>query len=103
MAISEKQKELDLIKWQKSELLGRDACGTFDYCVKCNKSNENPCEKALADYSAPEKPAKTATTTKRTCAKTPAKTTTKKTTTSSTKKPTAKKSTTTKKTTKTTK
>ena len=27
-----KQKELDLIKWEKSQLLGLDACGTFDYC-----------------------------------------------------------------------
>ena len=43
MAISDKQRELDKIKWEKSVMLGIDACGTFDYCVMCDKSKENPC------------------------------------------------------------
>ena len=46
MAISKKQSELDRIKWEKSEEMGKDACGTFDYCVKCDKEKENPCDKA---------------------------------------------------------
>ena len=46
MAITKKQQQLDLRKWYKSEKLGVDACGTFDYCVKCNKNKENPCSKA---------------------------------------------------------
>ena len=63
MAVSEKQKELDLIKWGKSQYLGIDACGSFNYCVHCNKNIENPCENALNRLNNPEiiveeKPAK---------------------------------------------
>lgn len=46
MAITKKQKELDELKWLKSEELGQDACGTFDYCTACDKTLENPCDKA---------------------------------------------------------
>lgn len=93
MAISEKQKELDLIKWEKSQLLGNDACGSFNYCVHCNKNIENPCENALNCLNNPqqttEEPAKkTACKTK---AATTKKTTTKSTATKTTK--TTKKST----------
>ena len=51
MAITKKQKELDVIKWQKSEEMGADACGTFDYCVKCDKEKENPCDKAYKAFN----------------------------------------------------
>lgn len=44
--ISDKQKELDRIKWEKSVRLGFDACGTFDFCRLCDKTVENPCESA---------------------------------------------------------
>lgn len=44
--ISDKQKELDRIKWEKSVMLGFDACGTFDFCRLCDKAVENPCESA---------------------------------------------------------
>lgn len=65
MAITKKQKELDEIKWKKSEEQGFDACGSFDYCVKCDKSLENPCEKALKAFTAkPKKEAKPKTETK---------------------------------------
>ena len=50
MAVSEKQKELDSIKWEKSIRLGFDACGSFDYCMMCDKNLENPCEKAFNKY-----------------------------------------------------
>ena len=87
MAISEKQKELDLVKWEKSQYLGIDACGSFNYCVHCNKNIENPCENALNRLNNPEivevKPAK-----KSTCKKASKSTTTKKTTTKSTSKST---------------
>lgn len=46
MALTKKQKELDLIKWNKSMELGKDACGSFDYCAHCDKSLENPCDRA---------------------------------------------------------
>lgn len=46
MAITKRQRELDEAKWLKSIELGADACGTFDYCEKCDKTLENPCDKA---------------------------------------------------------
>ena len=52
MALTKKQKELDIVKWEKSIALGKDACGTFDYCVKCDKSLENPCDKAYKKFNA---------------------------------------------------
>lgn len=50
MAISKKQDKLDEIKWYIGQELGSDPCGTFAYCVKCKKDEENPCEKALKRY-----------------------------------------------------
>lgn len=55
MAITKRQKELDEIKWHKSVELGSDACGSFDYCVKCNKELENPCDKAYKKFHAKPK------------------------------------------------
>ena len=51
MAITKKQKELDELKWIKSEELGKDACGTFDFCAECDKSLENPCDKAFKKFN----------------------------------------------------
>ena len=51
MALTKKQIELDKIKWLKSEEEGKDACGSFDYCVKCDKTQENPCDKAYTKYN----------------------------------------------------
>lgn len=48
--ISKKQEKLDEIKWYIGQELGCDPCGTFEYCGKCNKQEENPCEKALKRY-----------------------------------------------------
>ena len=50
MATSDKQRELDKIKWDKSVMLGFDACGSFDYCKCCDKALENPCENAHNKY-----------------------------------------------------
>lgn len=52
MKLTKKQMELDAVKWKKSEELGYDACGTFDYCEKCDKSLDNPCDKALKSFKA---------------------------------------------------
>lgn len=49
--LTKKQKELDVIKWEKSVAMGADACGTFDYCEKCDKSVENPCDKAFKAFN----------------------------------------------------
>lgn len=55
MALTKKQKEIDVIKWEKSEAMGCDACGSFDFCGKCDKSLENPCDKAYKAFNKPEK------------------------------------------------
>lgn len=52
MSLSKKQQEFDVIKWKKSQELGIDACGTFDFCYLCNKSEENPCHQAYDRYIA---------------------------------------------------
>ncbi len=61
MAITKKQQELDAIKWLKSEEMGFDACGSFDYCAKCDKTNENPCDKAFKAFNKKPTAKKTAT------------------------------------------
>ena len=60
MAITKKQQQLDVMKWKKSEELGADACGTFDFCEMCDKTLENPCDKAYHKYHAGKKVEKTA-------------------------------------------
>ena len=50
MAITKKQIELDQMKWEVSQKEGRDACGSFDFCVKCYKTLENPCHRAYTRY-----------------------------------------------------
>ncbi len=57
MALTKKQKEIDVMKWEKSEAMGGDACGSFDFCGKCDKSLENPCDKAYTAFNKPEKKA----------------------------------------------
>ena len=58
--LTKKQKELDVIKWEKSVEMGADACGTFEYCVKCDKSLENPCDKAYKAFNGKPAAKKTA-------------------------------------------
>ena len=76
MAITNKQMELDKAKWIKSEQIGKDACGTFDYCVKCDKELENPCDKAYAKFNktvnAAKKEVAATSTAKKAVAKKPA-------------------------------
>lgn len=60
MALTKKQQQLDLMKWKKSEELGADACGTFDFCEKCDKTLENPCDKAYRKFHAGKKAEKEA-------------------------------------------
>ncbi len=68
MAITKRQQQLDEMKWNKSVEMGKDACGTFDFCAKCDKTKENPCDKAYMAFN--KKPvAKKATTAKKAPAK----------------------------------
>ncbi len=79
MEVSKKQRELDVIKWNKSVEMGADACGSFDYCAYCDKTKANPCEKAFNKLvkavnkeiatTAEKSPAKKATATKKAPAK----------------------------------
>lgn len=50
MTTEEKQKELDLVKWNKSQSLRLDACGTFNYCANCNINLKNPCAHAYSKF-----------------------------------------------------
>ena len=45
--LTKKQQEMDIKKWNDSQKAGYDTCGTYDFCSKCDKSLENPCDKAL--------------------------------------------------------
>lgn len=49
--LSVKQKKFDEQKWLESEKLGCDTCGTYKFCAKCDKSIENPCEKAKTKFN----------------------------------------------------
>ena len=44
--MGKRQRELDHIKWKASEEAGMDMCGEFDFCIKCDKEEVDPCEKA---------------------------------------------------------
>ena len=61
MALTKKQMELDKIKWEISESMGVDACGSFEFCTLCNKDLENPCDKAYKKFHAKTPAKKTAT------------------------------------------
>ncbi len=45
--LTKKQQEMDIKKWNDSQKAGYDTCGTYDFCSKCDKSLENPCDKAV--------------------------------------------------------
>ena len=47
---SETQRKFDIKKWLESEKANFDTCGTYKFCVKCDKSLENPCAIAKAKY-----------------------------------------------------
>ena len=58
MALTKRQRQLDLRKWFKSEREEKDACGSFYYCEFCDKQKENPCDKAYRAYYKNKKSAK---------------------------------------------
>ena len=59
MKLTKKQMELDKIKWEISESMGIDACGSFEFCPLCDKSLDNPCDKAYKKFKQKDKPKKT--------------------------------------------
>ena len=50
MKLTKRQMELDKIKWEISESMGVDACGSFEFCSMCNKKLQNPCDKAYQKF-----------------------------------------------------
>ena len=78
MKLTKRQMELDKIKWEISESMGVDACGSFEFCSCCNKDLENPCDKAYKKFHAKDKkPTEKKTATKKAVKKAPAKKATK--------------------------
>lgn len=49
--LNEKQNELDAIKWTDSQVSG-DTCGTYDYCVQCDRDTDYPCARAYYVHNA---------------------------------------------------
>ena len=41
------QDKFDKIKWYDSIAVGYDCCGDYDFCEKCNKSENYPCARAM--------------------------------------------------------
>ena len=75
MKLTKRQMELDKIKWEISESMGVDACGSFEFCSCCNKALENPCDKAYKKFHAKDKnPVAKKTATKKAPAKKATKT-----------------------------
>lgn len=48
---SNKQADIDEMKWKLGEFIGKDPCGTFDFCKHCRKEEEDPCEKAVKRFN----------------------------------------------------
>ena len=46
MNFKTQQDQFDNEKWYDSVMAGEDQCGTYAFCVKCNKTEEYPCAKA---------------------------------------------------------
>lgn len=49
--LTKSQKKFDEQKWLDSEKAGQDTCGSYKFCVKCDKSLENPCASAKSKFS----------------------------------------------------
>lgn len=68
MKLTKKQMELDKIKWEISESMGIDACGSFEFCPLCDKSLDNPCDRAYKKFKKqtdPKTPTQKKTTAKK--------------------------------------
>ncbi len=56
MDFKKEQEKFDAIKWYDSIVAGEDRCGSYDFCVKCNKANPYPCAYAAYEYAFGEAP-----------------------------------------------
>ena len=51
MDFKSRQEQFDNIKWYDSVLAGEDKCGSYEFCVKCRKSEAYPCARAWHRYN----------------------------------------------------
>ena len=55
MDLQQWQAEFDNKKWIDSLVAGGDVCGSYEFCVKCNKDDEFPCARAFKAFNCPQK------------------------------------------------
>ena len=46
MDFRQQQAIFDDVKWYDSIVAGEDRCGTYDFCVECDKGQTYPCARA---------------------------------------------------------
>ena len=51
MTLKEEQRKFDDIKWFESIAAGEDKCGSYAFCVNCNKSLTYPCARAARRFT----------------------------------------------------
>lgn len=44
------QKWFDVLKYKDSQKVGKDTCGTYEFCKYCNKKNKYPCAAAIYKF-----------------------------------------------------
>ena len=47
------QEKFDKVKWYDSILVGYDRCGSYDFCAECDKTQSDPCARAMQKFNAP--------------------------------------------------
>ena len=50
MYLKERQRVFDDIKWYDSVSADNDKCGSYVFCVKCDKDRKYPCARAEYRY-----------------------------------------------------
>lgn len=48
MDFKTQQDKFDKIKWYDSILAGCDRCGTYEFCIHCDKDEAYPCARAAS-------------------------------------------------------
>ena len=50
MTLKEEQRRFDDLKWYESIEVGEDKCGSYAFCMDCNKDLTYPCARAARRY-----------------------------------------------------
>lgn len=70
--MAEKQRELDMMKWNDSVQRGQDCCGSYEFCADCDKSQDYPCAFAFEKHGEKKSVKAPKPAAKKTAAKKPA-------------------------------